>query len=91
MLLTKWKNDRSPRTVAATVAGKREHVSRQAYCRTCAVQPSEMVTSFYVTFRLESGDELELQVPEQEFGDLAEGIRGVLSFRGSRYLGFERE
>lgn len=90
-MFARWKRERSNLTVEATVAGKRKHTSRQAYCRTCAVQPSEMVTSFYVTFRLESGDELELQVPEQEFGDLAAGIRGVLSFRGSRYLGFERE
>lgn len=90
MPFTRRKNDLSPRMVAATVVGKREHVSRQAYCRTCAVQPSEMVTSFYVTFRLESGEEPELQVQEQEYGALQEGTKGMLTCQGTRFLGFER-
>lgn len=88
-MLTRWKKDRSPRTVEAVVAGKREHVSRQAYCRTCAVQPSEMVTTHYVTFRVDGG-ELELVVPGQEYGALCEGDSGMLTFQGTKYLGFER-
>lgn len=88
-MLTRWKKDRSPRTVEATVAGKREHTARQAYCRTCAVQPSEMVTTHYVTFRLDGGEQVELVVPGQEYGCLREGERGLLTFQGTKYLEFE--
>lgn len=47
-------------------------------------------TSYYVTFQVESGDRMELQLSGREFGMLAEGDRGRLSFQGTRYLGFER-
>lgn len=90
MLFTRRKNDLSPRTVEATVAGKREHTARQTYCRTCAVQPSEMVTTHYVTFRLDGGDQVELVVPGQEYGCLREGERGLLTFQGTQYQSFER-
>lgn len=91
MLFTRWKNDRSPETtVAATVAGKREHTARQAYCLTCAVQPSEMVTTHYVTFRLNGGEQVELVVPGQEYACLMDGDSGMLTFQGTKYLGFER-
>jgi hypothetical protein len=39
---------------------------------------------------VESGDRMEFEVPDTEFGMLAEGDTGKLSFRGTRYLGFER-
>ena len=91
MLFAKWKNDRlEVLTAAAVVAGKRKHTARQAYCRTCAVQPSEMVTSFYVTFTPEGGEPLELQVPEQVYEVLSEGDRGSLSYQGTKFLAFER-
>lgn len=89
-MLTRWKKDRSPRTVEAVVAGKREHTARQTYCRTCAVQPSEMVTTHYVTFRLDGGEELELVVPGQEYGCLVVGDKGMLTFQGTKYQSFER-
>ncbi|MBD5156664.1 MAG: DUF2500 domain-containing protein, partial [Butyrivibrio sp.] len=47
-------------------------------------------TSYYVTFQVESGDRIELRVSTQEYGMLAEGDFGRLSFQGMRYLGFER-
>ena len=37
------------------------------------------------------GDRMELPVGGYEFGMLAEGDRGKLSFRGTRYLGFQRQ
>ena len=48
-------------------------------------------TSYYATFEVESGDRMELSVSGREYGLLAEGDRGRLSFQGTRYLGFERE
>lgn len=43
-----------------------------------------------VTFELENGKRLELGVKDPEYGMLAEGDRGRLSYQGTRYLGFER-
>lgn len=48
-------------------------------------------TSYYATFEVESGDRLELQVSDYEYGRLAEGDRGKLTFQRKRFLQFERE
>lgn len=48
-------------------------------------------TSYYVTFEVESGDRLELQLAGEEYGLLAEGDRGKLTFQGTRYCSFERD
>ena len=47
-------------------------------------------TDYFVTFEVESGDRLEFYVPGQEYGLLAEGDCGKLTFQGTRYLGFVR-
>jgi hypothetical protein len=46
---------------------------------------------YYVTFQVESGDRLELSVPENEYGYIVEGDTGRLSFKGTKFIGFERE
>ena len=46
---------------------------------------------YYVTFQVESGDRMELQMTGPEYGMLAEGDRGRLTFQGTRYVSFERE
>lgn len=48
-------------------------------------------TTYYATFEVESGDRLELQVSDYEYGQLAEGDRGKLTFQRKRFLKFERE
>ena len=45
----------------------------------------------YATFQVESGDRMELSMTGTEYGLLAEGDRGKLTFQGTRYLGFERQ
>ena len=47
-------------------------------------------TTYYVSFQFESGDRMEFQVYGSEYGMLAEGGEGKLTFRGTRYLSFER-
>ena len=42
------------------------------------------------TFQVESGDRMELPVSGREYGMLAEGDIGKLTFQGTRYLSFER-
>jgi len=48
-------------------------------------------TFYHVTFEVESGDRMELQVSGSEYGQLAEGDVGKLTFQGTRYKNFERE
>ena len=73
-------NNNSPRiTSDATVVTKRTHV-----------WGDHSHTDYYATFQFESGDRLELHIPGSQFGYLVEGDRGMLTFQGTRFLGFER-
>ena len=47
--------------------------------------------TYHVTFEVESGDRMELKVSRSEYGMLVLGEGGMLSFQGTRYLGFERK
>ena len=51
---------------------------------------SSTYTDYFVTFELENGKRMELGVKDADFGMLAEGDQGRLSWQGTRYLGFER-
>lgn len=48
-------------------------------------------TSYYVTFEVQSGDRLELKMNGRDFGLLADGDFGLLTFQGTRYHTFERQ
>lgn len=91
--IIQWnKNNHSPRlTVNATVVTKRTNVSRHHHHHgDNHVGHTTTSTTYYVTFEVESGDRMELRMDGSEYGMLAEGDRGKLSFQGTRYLGFER-
>lgn len=85
--ITQWNaNNHSPRlTVTALIVTKRTNVSRHNHHHSTSSS-----TSYYVTFQVDSGDRMELRVSGAEYGMLAEGDRGQLTFQGTRYLGFER-
>lgn len=84
------RNNNSPRlSVDATVVAKRAHVSNHRHNHNGHTHTSHS-TTYYVTFQVASGDRMELHVPATEYGLLVEGDSGVLSFQGTRYLGFER-
>lgn len=89
--VTQWnKNNNSPRlTVNATVVTKRTSVSHHHHSAGMGMHMS-CTTDYYVTFRVESGDRMELYVSGSEYGALTEGDVGKLTFQGTRYLGFER-
>ena len=86
--ISQWsKNNAAPRlTVDAIIVTKRTNVSRHASSSSMHHHTS---TTYYITFQVESGDRMELQVG-RDYGLLAEGDRGRLTFQGTRYLGFER-
>lgn len=85
------KNNNSPRlTVQAKVVAKRNHTSVHHHRHNTHTHRTTSST-YFVTFEVESGDRMELQMDGCEFGLLVEGDEGKLSFQGTRYLGFERE
>ena len=88
--ISQWnKNNNSPRlTVPATVVAKRTNVSHH-HGGTDNIH-HHTSTTYYVTFQVQSGDRMELHMSGQEYGLLIEGDEGMLSFQGTRYLGFER-
>ena len=81
------KNNASPRlTVSAEVVTKRTSVTHHHSQN----DMSHSSTWYYATFQVESGDRMEFAVSGPEYGMLAEGDRGTLTFQGTRYLSFER-
>lgn len=85
--ISQWnKNNHSPRlTVDATVVSKRQNTSHHHHNNHMSHS-----TTYYVTFQVESGDRMELHVSGIEYGMLAEGDYGKLTFQGTRYLEFVR-
>ena len=82
------KNNNSPRlTVEAVVAAKRTDISHHHDANT---HVDHHTTWYYVTFEVESGDRMEFSVSGKEYGLLAEGDMGKLTFQGTRYLSFVR-
>lgn len=81
------KNNASPRlTVSAQVVTKRTSVTHHHG----QDNMGHSSTWYYATFQVESGDRMEFAVSGPEYGMLAEGDQGSLTFQGTRYLGFER-
>ena len=88
LLKRKKKNDSAPQlTVNATVATKRTRVSGGGK-NDLGMGAS---TWYYVTFQVESGDRMELSVTGADYGLLAEGDKGRLTFQGTRFIRFERD
>ncbi|MEN6338576.1 MAG: DUF2500 domain-containing protein [Clostridiaceae bacterium] len=88
------KNNASPvLTVSAKVVAKRADVHSYHHAATANATPMSTYTNtqYYVTFEVPSGDRMELNVSDAEFGMLAEQDVGQLTFQGTRYLGFERD
>ena len=84
-----WSNNNNSPvlTVDAKVATKRTAVSRR---NNQAMRHHSESTTYFVTFEVESGDRMELRVKDKEYGLLADGDVGKLTFQGTRYKGFER-
>ena len=89
VLKQKQTNDRSPRlTVNAEVVGKRTEISHRHHGSEDHM--SHTSTYYYVTFQVESGDRMELEISGDMYGMLVEGDFGKLTFQGTRFLGFQR-
>lgn len=87
----KYNNAQPTLTVAAKVVTKRTNVSRSIQHHTDhTMHHHTSTTTYYVTFEVESGDRMEFLVKDREYGMLVEDDRGLLTFQGTRYLGFKR-
>ena len=76
------KNNNSPRlSVPVKIVTKRAHID---------VSNGDSHTTYYVTFEAESGHRTEFRVSGREYGSIAEGDQGKLTFQGTRYLSFDR-
>lgn len=83
------KNNHSPQlSVDAVIVSKRTQVSHVHNGN--AGEVSGTSTRYFVTFEVESGDRIEFTLSGREYGMLAEGDQGKLTFQGTRYLEFER-
>lgn len=88
-----WKrNNESPiLTVDATVVAKRTDVHHyQHNTGTNNMQYVSSSTTYYATFQVSSGDRMEFEIRDIEYGMLVESDKGRLTFQGTRYWGFER-
>lgn len=87
-----WKrNNESPvLTVDAIVVTKRADVHHHHHNTGTDNVHHMSSTSYYVTFEVASGDRLEFEIRDTEYGMLVEKDVGKLTFQGTRYLGFER-
>ena len=89
-----WKrnNDAPVLTVEAEVVAKRLDVQTWRHAGDeHHMGHTSSRTYYYATFQVESGDRMEFQVPDTEYGLLVEGDRGKLTFQGTRYQGFRRQ
>ncbi len=90
-----WKrnNDSPVLTVDAKVVTKRSDVSYRHNMNNSndSMNMGYSSTTYYVTFEVQSGDRMELRVPDTEYGMLTEGDKGSLTFQGTRYLSYVRD
>jgi len=82
-------------TVVAKVVAKRTDIRNNSHIGHAnhvapAMHHHHSTTRYFATFEFESGDRLELGLSDKEFGLLAEGDVGKLTFQGTRYQGFTR-
>ena len=96
-IATWFKNNNSPRlTVSARIVAKRQNTTHNNQPNAGDISGAHVFhtissTSYYLTFQVDSGDRMELSVSGSEYGVLAEGDKGQLTFQGTRYLTFDRE
>jgi hypothetical protein len=83
--ISTWNsNNNSPKlTVPAEVVTKRTETSGGS-------GDSSASTWYYATFQVESGDRMELAVHGSQYGMLADGDLGMLTFQGTRFVEFKR-
>jgi len=80
-----YNSKRSNPTIAAaaTVITKRQELSSSGL-------NNSNYTWYYVTFEFDTRDRIELSVSGREYGLMAEHDKGMLTFQGNKFIGFDR-
>ena len=83
-----WNNKQPLQAVAAHVVSKRTDTSGTG--SSMNGNGGSVNTWYYVTFEVDGGERKEFGMSGREYGLLAEGDPGTLTFQGTRYKGFAR-
>jgi hypothetical protein len=90
--LQRRQDDNSPMlNVPAKVVTKRMNVINRSHNSFGGHLSTIHQTTYYATFEVESGDRIEFCISGAEYGILAEGDCGTLTFQGKRFLAFFRQ
>ena len=86
--LAEWsRNNSMPvQDAAARVVARRT----EFYGRTSSHSHGRVSTYYFATFEMKSGERSEFSLSGPQYGLLAEGDEGTLTYQGTRYLGFKR-
>lgn len=91
-MVTLHKNYQAPElSVQATIVTKRADIRRRMNTVNESAVHTISNTWYYITFEVESGDRMEFQVSDQEYGLLVEGDQGKLIFQGTSFKSFVRQ
>lgn len=91
--ISEWStNNKQPIIpVESVITSKRTSVTHHHHNTGDNMMHNSTSTSYYVTFEFGNGERLELKVSGRDYGLIAEGDRGVLSFQGTRFISFNRK
>ena len=86
------KNNHSPRlTVHAEVFTKRQDFSTYRHTGSTGIADHTTYVKYFVLFQLDNGEKIRLKVKSSEYDLLRERDKGMLTYQGTRYLGFEAQ
>lgn len=77
-------------TVNSKVINKRVRTFHDTQSYGDMIPSYNYITSYYVTFEMESEEKLEFSITDVEFENIAIGDTGKLSYQGSKFLAFEK-
>ena len=86
--LAQWADNNSKPVLSepARLVAKREETSGSVNTNS----GGSVSTWYYATFEVASSERLEFSIRGGEYGMLAEGDEGTLTYQGTRYKGFQR-
>jgi len=80
-----FENENSPvLTVSATIVAMRRKTHHHHH-----KHGHHYSHSYHITFEVENGERIELRVKRHEYNEMSVGDRGMLTYQGNRYKGFE--
>lgn len=81
----------TPQNTRATCVAKRTDVSRHASLATAGAGSSWSSTYYYATFETDDHNRFELEMDGRQYGMLAEGDRGIVTWRDTVFQAFNRD